>query len=184
MRVASGRKLNGVSGVNRVNGALRLAVAVAVLVLVLVLVLTWTAPPAWAAEPTPAAAPTALSTKSWARTQCVAALELQAEDIAARIKAEQAGAELHLRDRLRDVLRIGAAYIGQAYLDGERDEQKSKAWLDKARQEQEKLPAAELAARQDHCTAQGAKLLADTNPLSRAIVSRLAEKRMKKMLGS
>ena len=149
---------------------------------------------ACAGETAPVAAPTPVTAQAWARTQCVAALDAKSEAIAGRIKAGRSTAgriqaepvqteQTGLENDLRTVLRVGAAFIGQAYLDGERDEQKSKALLDQARQDQEKLPATELAARQADCARQGARLLADSNPLSRIVVSRVADKRMKKMLG-
>jgi len=119
----------------------------------------------------------------------LAALEAKAEATAGRIKTGRIKAEriqakqTGLENDLRTILRAGAAFIGQAYLEGERDEEKSKALLDQARLDQEKLPATELAARQENCAQQGAKLLADSNPFSRIVVSRVADKRMKKMLG-
>lgn len=131
------------------------------------------------ASPAPAPAAVAPSGPAWARAQCVAALETQTEGLAQRVKA----GETALTETLRLRLRAGAAFIGQAWLDGERDEQRSKALLQQARQAQEGLPADELAARQERCAQLGEKLLAESNMFSRAAVSRLAERRMKKLLG-
>lgn len=139
------------------------------------------APPALAATSAAAAAPApvAASGPAWARAQCVAALETQTEGLAQRVKA----GETALTETLRLRLRAGAAFIGQAWLEGERDEQRSKALLQQARLAQQGLPAEELAARQERCALQGEKLLSESNMFSRAAVSRLAERRMKKLLG-
>lgn len=136
------------------------------------------------ATPAPALpAPAGVAANAWANASCVAALELQSEALAGRVKAggpEQAA----LTGLLRERLRAGAAFIGQAYLDGERDEQRSRQVLQQARQAQQSLPAAELAAQQERCAAQGSALLAQANMFARAMASRAAERRMKKLLES
>lgn len=116
--------------------------------------------------------------REWASAQCVAALDAQTETLAQQIKAGRAD----LRSVLRARLKAGAAFIGRAYLDGERDEARSQALLRQAREAQRGLPVSELSARQGRCAAEGERLLADADPISRAVVSRLAERRMKKML--
>lgn len=137
-------------------------------------------PASWAAdkpaEPKrPAPAPSA---REWALAQCVAALDVQTETLAGQVKAGRQD----LRSLLRARLKAGAALIGQAYLDGERDEARSQALLGQAREQQRTLPAAELQARQNRCAADGDKLLAAADPLSRAVVGKVADRRMKKLL--
>lgn len=125
---------------------------------------------------TPPSAPP--SSREWADAQCVAALDVQTEALARQVKAGQTD----LRGLLRARLKAGAAFIGRAWLDGERDEARSHALLDRARAAQRALPAPELAQRQGRCAAEGERLLAEANGLQRAVVSRLADRRMKKLL--
>lgn len=124
-------------------------------------------------------APPDVPAAAWAQASCVAALQAQSESLAGLIKAGQP----ELTELLRLRLRAAAAFIGQAYLDGERDEVRSKALLRQARQAQQALSASELIARQDHCAALGSQLLADTNALGRMVVHRVAERRLHKLLG-
>lgn len=138
---------------------------------------------AWAqsgasSQPTAGRGAAQVPPREWASAQCVAALDLQTETLAAQVKAGRAD----LRGLLKARLKAGAAFIGQAWLDGQRDEGRSQALLKQAQEAQRSLPAPELATRQNRCAAEGDKLLADANPLSRAVVSRLADKRMKKLL--
>ena len=112
--------------------------------------------------------------------QCVAALEASADDLAAQVKA---GHE-EMRTPLLDRLKHGAAFIADSYIQGERDEGRAKEFLAAAREAQKALPKAELSARQLACAQEGADLLAKADFLSRAVVSRLAQKRMKKLLES
>jgi hypothetical protein len=110
--------------------------------------------------------------------RCVAALEVNTEDLAAQVKAGRAD----LRPVLLERLKYGAAFIGDAYLRGERDEARAKGLLDAALQAQKALARPELAARQSRCAQDGAQLLAKADFISRAVVSHLANKRMKKLL--
>jgi len=110
--------------------------------------------------------------------QCVAALEVYTDDLAAQVKAGRA----ELRPLLLDRLKQGAAFIGAAYLQGERDEDRAKGFLDAALEAQKALPRPALAARQTACAEEGAQLLVKADVLSRAVVSHLANKRMKKLL--
>jgi hypothetical protein len=110
--------------------------------------------------------------------KCVAALEVNTDDLAAQVKAGRAD----LRPLLLDRLKSGAAFIGEAYLQGERDEKRAKSLLDAALQAQKSLPRPELAARQSACAREGAQLLAKADPVSRTVVSHLAQRRMKKLL--
>lgn len=111
--------------------------------------------------------------------RCVAALEVNTEDLAAQVKAGRAD----LRPVLLDRLKFGAAFIGDAYLRGERDEARAKGLLDAALEAQKALPKPELVARQARCAQEGAQLLANADFISRAVVSHLANRRMKKLLG-
>ncbi len=109
---------------------------------------------------------------------CVAALDVNTVDLAAQVKAGNPG----LRPRLMARLEAGAAFVGTAYLQGDRDEARSLALLKAATDEQKALTDAELSARQLACAAEGAHLLAETNFILRAGASHLAERRMKKLL--
>lgn len=112
--------------------------------------------------------------------QCVAALETNTEDIAAQVRAGRADLQPELLSRLK----YGAAFIGDAYLQGERDEARAQALLKAALVAQKALPAPELFARQSECATEGEHLLAKADFLSRAVVSHLAQRRMKKLLES
>lgn len=110
--------------------------------------------------------------------QCVAALEASTEELASQVKAGRAD----LRPELLNRLKYGAAFIGDAYLQGERDEAHAQALLKAALEAQKALPAPELSARQSGCAEEGGKLLAKADFLGRALVSHLAQRRMKKLL--
>ncbi len=124
-----------------------------------------------AAEPTP---------QDRRAAQCVAALEASADDLARQVKAGKEGARKPLLDRLT----FGAAFVGDTYLHGAANEAEARALVDQAAAAQRSLAPAELAARQAACAAEGARLLADANVLERAVVKRLARKRMDKLLGA
>lgn len=111
--------------------------------------------------------------------QCVAALEVSTEELARQVKA---GHE-ELRPVLVSRLEFGTALIGDAYLRGERDEARSQSLLAAAIEAQKTLSDEELSARQTSCAKEGRKVLAEGNVISRAVVSRLAKRRMKKLLG-
>ena len=127
---------------------------------------------AWAVEP-PASA------RELHAAACVAALEARAEALAAQIRAGQA----ELRPRLMTQLKYGAAFIGSAYLKGDRDEARSQALLDEARERLGLLTAQDLQIRQAACAQQAVRLLAEANPLGRAVVKRVARRKMDRMLG-
>lgn len=112
--------------------------------------------------------------------RCVAALDSNTQDLASQVRSGQQDSRRMLEDRLV----AGAAFIGDSYMHGQRDEQRAKELADREMEAQKQLPAAELAARQDACASEGAKLYAAGNGLQRAIVHRLAKKRMDKLLGS
>ena len=112
-------------------------------------------------------------------SSCTAALSAKADDLVSQIKAGHA----ELRPSLLATLEAGAAFIGDAYLRGERDEARAQAALDAALQAQKALPATDLAARQALCAQEAARMLSETNLFGRAIVSMLAQRRLKKLLG-
>jgi len=112
-------------------------------------------------------------------SSCTAALSVKADELTRQVKAGQA----ELRPALMATLEAGAAFIGDAYLHGARDEAQSQALLDAALQAQKTLPSADLAARQALCAQEAARLLSETNPFGRAIVSALAQRRLKRLLG-
>jgi hypothetical protein len=112
--------------------------------------------------------------------QCVAALEASANELAAQVKAGHADLQPLLLERLKH----GAAFIGDSYLKGERDEGRAKGLLNAALEAQKTLLNSELTARQSACAQEGAQLLVNADFISRAVVSYLAHKRMKKLVGS
>jgi hypothetical protein len=122
------------------------------------------APPA-RADPTPEHA-----------AACVAALETEAEAMAAQFRQGKVEIEAEL------VLRVqqGFAFIGSAYKQGLRDEEATRM-LKAAEKAQLDLPSSELAARQAACRAEGAMLLAKANFLERAFVNRAAQRRVDKL---
>ncbi len=109
---------------------------------------------------------------------CVAALEANSATLAQLVKAGRADLRPTLQERLQD----GVAFIGTAYLRGERDKVRAQALLTDAREAQKALPAGELSARQDACAAEGLKLLSGANVIERLVVWRLTGNRMKKLL--
>ena len=60
--------------------------------------------------------------------QCVAVLKLQSDDLANQVKAGNEGR----KPELLQVLRQGAAFVGDAWLDGTRNEDKAKVKLGQA----------------------------------------------------
>ena len=125
---------------------------------------------------TSTAAPT--SERELHTAQCVAALDLSTRQLAEKVK----GGQDELRPLLLVRLKSGAALVGAAYLAGARDEGRSHALLDAALVAQTALPVSELAARQAACDDEGTSLLARTNALEREVVSRVATRRMTRLL--
>jgi plasmid stability protein len=112
--------------------------------------------------------------------QCVAALEVNTQDLARQVKV---GKEA-LRPLLLERLVSGTAFVGDTYLHGDSDEKQARELANQALEAQKSLPAPELAARQAACADEGAKLFASSNGLQQAVVKRLAKKRMEKLLGA
>ena len=124
---------------------------------------------AHAAEPSP---------RDLHAAECVAALEVNTHDLAKRVKSGDEAARGLLLDRLIS----GTAFVGDTYLHGSADEQQARALANQALEAQKRLPPAELAARQLACATEGARLYDDSNALERAVVKRLAKKRLDKLV--
>lgn len=118
-----------------------------------------------AAEPTPEHA-----------AACVAALEREAEGMAQQFRQGKVEIEPELVHRVQQ----GFAFIGSAYKQGVRDEEATRM-LKAAEKAQESLSAAELAARQAECRAEGTHLLDHANVLERAFVQHAARRRVDKL---
>jgi hypothetical protein len=110
--------------------------------------------------------------------ECVAALDASTHALAQQVQ----GGKDSLRPTLMAQLIAGAAFVGEAYLHGV-GEERARELADEARARQERLPARELAARQAACAEEGRKLYESANGLERAVVKRVATKRMDKLLG-
>ena len=134
---------------------------------------TLLAQPVLAADP-----PATPSPRDHQAAACVAALELQTEQLAAQIKAGNDGQRQLLLDRLR----AGTAFIGDSYLHSKLTETQARELVERAQEAQKSLPAAELTARQNACASTGSKLDGDSNGVQRVVVDRLAKKRMDKLL--
>jgi hypothetical protein len=110
--------------------------------------------------------------------QCVAALEVNTEDLASAVKS---GKE-ELRPVLLSRLESGISFVGDTYLHDDQDEKRARALANAALDAQKNLSEAELAALQTSCSDEGAKLLANANGIERALVKRAANRRMEKLL--
>ena len=130
------------------------------------------AAPEMTATPAPASEPEAN------KAMYVAALDLSTRELAEQVK----GGRDDLRPFLPTRLKTGAAFIGAAYLAGDQDEGRSHALLNTAREAQKAISESELAARQASCDGEGARLLVGASALERAVMSRIAAKRMKRLL--
>jgi hypothetical protein len=112
--------------------------------------------------------------------QCVAALQVNSEALAAKVK----GGDESARPLLQSRIESGAAFVGDTYLHDDQDEGRARGLANDALEKQKALSAPELAARQATCADEGAKLLADANGLERAVVRRVAKRRMDKLLSN
>jgi hypothetical protein len=111
--------------------------------------------------------------------QCVAALDVNTQSLAADVKTGKESARPVLQSRLES----GAAFVGDVYLRGESDEAQARKLASEALEAQKRLTDVQLIERQNACADEGAKLLASSNFLERAVVKRLASKRMNRLLG-
>ena len=112
--------------------------------------------------------------------QCVAALEVLTKSLAAQVKSGKEEAKPALLSRLES----GTAFVGDVYLRGQSDEAAARKLANDALEAQKSLSEAQLAERQRACAEEGASLLASSNGLERAVVKRLARKRMDRLLAS
>lgn len=128
-------------------------------------------PAAHAGEPSP---------RDLRAAQCVAALDANTHELAQQVREGKES----LRGLLLDRLVAGSAFVGDAYVRGDSDEHEARELTEQMREAQKKLPPRELAARQTACAEEGAKLYASGNGLQRAVVKRLAKKRMDRLLGA
>ncbi len=112
-------------------------------------------------------------------SECVAALDARSEELARQVKTGQSES----RALLVSTLEAGAAFIGQAYLQGDRDEARSQSQLAAAQQAQRKLSDSDLATRQASCLLEGTRLLSQTDAIGRFVISRLVQRRLQKLVG-
>jgi hypothetical protein len=129
------------------------------------------------ARAAPEAAPTSRDLHA---AQCVAAIEVRTESLASQVKAGQEEA----RALLLSMLESGTAFVGDTYLHGDSDETRARALANDALESQKSLTDPQLLARQNLCADEGARILAASNGLERAVVKRLAKKRMDRLLGN
>lgn len=112
--------------------------------------------------------------------QCVAALKLQSDDLASQVKA---GDEAR-KPELLQVLRQGAAFVGDAWLDGTRNEDQAKARLDQAEDQVRKLEPAKARALRQQCGTEADTLIREAPGWQRKVIDRFAQSRMDKLLQS
>jgi hypothetical protein len=110
--------------------------------------------------------------------QCVAALQVLTESLAAQVKSGKEDVRPVLLSRLES----GTAFVGDVYLRGESDEAAARKLANDALEAQKSLSEAQLAERQNACAEEGSRMLASSNGLERAVVKRLAKKRMERLL--
>jgi hypothetical protein len=127
--------------------------------------------PSMSAQPAPSA-------REMHSAQCVAALDVNTQDLAVAVKAGHEESRSLLQTRLE----AGAAFIGDTYLHEDRDEKRARALADAAAEDQKRLTKAQLEARQIACAEEGSKLLSNASGFERLVVRRLARKRMDKLL--
>ena len=124
------------------------------------------------------AAPDARISRARHSADCVAALRTDTDNLARQINAGRQ----EFRSVLLAHLEEGAAFIGDSYLGGNRDETQSKAMLDAATEAQKFLTPQELSSLQLGCSKEGGQLLAATNAINRVVIKRVAKNRMDKLL--
>jgi len=108
--------------------------------------------------------------------ECVAALEADAETMAAQYRSGRTEVEPEMIRRVQQ----GFAFIGTAYLQGVRDAEADRL-LKAAEAAQKEMPTAELATRQAACRTEGSRLLEKANAIERAFVTKAARRRVDRM---
>lgn len=124
----------------------------------------------------PAGASTAGPTPERAAS-CVAALKVRADALTLRFQAGDA----KVQPELAKMLEYGYVFIGDAYLNGHRDEKAAKARLKAAQEAQSALPEAQLKQRQVECQAEATKMLAETAAFNRMLITNAARARIAKL---
>jgi|KBSMisStaDraftv2_1062788.scaffolds.fasta_scaffold88312_2 hypothetical protein len=122
-------------------------------------------PAAYAAGPTPQHS-----------AECVAALEADAEAMAAQYRSGRTEVEPELVRRVQQ----GFAFIGTAYLQGVRDAEADRL-LKAAQAAQKEMPSADLVTRQAACRTEGTRLLEKANAIEREFVTEAARRRVDRM---
>lgn len=112
--------------------------------------------------------------------QCVAVLKLQSDDLAGQVKAGNEGR----KPELLQVLRQGAAFVGDAWLDGTRNEDQAKAKLDQAEEQVRKMEPAKARALRQQCGTEADSMIRQAPGWQRKVIDRFAQSRMDKMLHS
>jgi hypothetical protein len=133
------------------------------------------------AGPAAATAPTSWATATPAQREvslCAAALDDQA-----RALARQAGdGDTAAEGRLRLVLRAGAAWLGRAWRDGERDEDQAHALMDEAREHLHTWSATRQSSHGTACLRDGQALWNAASSLERLLLGRVVERRQQRLL--
>jgi hypothetical protein len=110
--------------------------------------------------------------------QCVAALKLHSNDLAQQVKS---GDEAR-RPELLQVLRQGAAFIGEAWLDGLGNENAAKAKLAQAEAGVRKMSPSQTQALRQRCSSEADTLIQQAPGWQRKVIDRFAQARMDKLL--
>ena len=113
------------------------------------------------------------------KLHCVAALKLHSNDLAQQVREGDAAR----RPELLQVLRQGAAFIGEAYLQralGNEDQAKEE--LAQAEASVRALPAPQASALRSRCTARAETMIEDAPGWQRMVIDRFAQARMDKLL--
>ena len=153
----------------------------AVLTTCVALVLAMVGACASAADTAASAQPsTPASARELHAADCVAALQVNTEALAAKVKAGDEGSRALLQSKME----AGTAFVGDTYLHEDRDEAHARGLANAALDAQKRLSPAQLAARQTACADEGAALLANANGLERLLVRKMARKRMDKLLSN
>ena len=108
---------------------------------------------------------------------CVAALKVRADMLAQRLQSGDA----NVQPELTRLIEHGYAFIGDAYLNGHRDEKAAKARLKAAQEAQAGLSEAELTQRQGGCQAEAMKMLSETGSFNRMLIASAARARIAKL---
>ena len=108
---------------------------------------------------------------------CVAALKVRADALTQRFQAGDA----NVQAELTKVLEYGYTFIGDAYLNGERDKKAAEDRLKAAQEAQAGFSEAQMAQRQAGCQAEASKLLAEAPAINRMFIANAARSRIAKL---